>query len=138
MSIDDFSYAETIAICKTIVQFKPFKKVTSKLSLLMTWIHTAVPPAARCIFWFTLRYLLCYTRFFKKNNFIRTTRLKFSKKLRTSYKEQLRLGFSCKCNCMFLLKNTTQCCMRVTVICWAKLCFSILNFLPAGGKTLFG
>ena len=48
------------------------------------------------------------TRFFYKNNFIRTTRLKLrTQKLRTSY-EQLRLGFRCKYNCKILLKNTTH------------------------------
>ena len=35
-----------------------------------------------------------------KNTCIRTTRLKFAQKLRTS-KEQLRLGFRCKCDCNF-------------------------------------
>ena len=46
-----------------------------------------------------------YTLFFFRNNFIRTTRLKFAQKKRTS-KEQLRLGFRCKCDWKFLLKNT--------------------------------
>ena len=36
-------------------------------------------------------------KLFYKNNFIRTTRLKFAQKLRTS-SEQLRLGFIFKCN----------------------------------------
>ena len=58
---------------------------------------------------------------FYKNNFIKTTRLKFAQIFRIS-KEQLRLGFRCKCNCRFLLKNTTRCCMRVTIISCAKLC----------------
>ena len=47
------------------------------------------------------------TRFFYKNNFIRTTRLKFAQKLRTSW-EKLRLGFRFKCNWKFLLNNTTH------------------------------
>ena len=56
----------------------------------------------------TLLSKLVLTRFsFYKNNFIRTTRLKFAQKLRTS-KEQLRLGFRCKFNCKFLLKNTSR------------------------------
>ena len=46
-------------------------------------------------------------RFFYKNNFIRTTKLKFAQKLWTIL-EQLSLGFRCKCNCKFLLKNTTH------------------------------
>ena len=62
-----------------------------------------------------------HTRFFYKNNFRRTTRLKFAQIFRIS-KKQLRLGFRCKCNCKFLLKNTTRCCMRVTIISCAKLC----------------
>ena len=33
--------------------------------------------------------------------------LNFAQKLRTR-QEQLRLGFKCKCNCKFLLKNTTH------------------------------
>ena len=48
-----------------------------------------------------------YTLFFIKNNFIRTTSLKFAQKLRTS-SEQLRIGFRCKCNCKLLLKNTSH------------------------------
>ena len=46
-----------------------------------------------------------WTRFFYKNNFIRT-RLKFAQKLRTSY-EQSRLDFWFKCNWKFLLRNET-------------------------------
>ena len=45
--------------------------------------------------------------FFFYNNFIRTTKLKFAQKLRTS-KERLRLGFRCKCNYKFLLKSTLR------------------------------
>ena len=44
---------------------------------------------------------------FFNNNFIRTTKLKFAQKLRTS-KERLRLGFRCKCNYKFLLKSTLR------------------------------
>ena len=42
--------------------------------------------------------------FFYKNNFIRTTSLKFSH----AKNNLLRLGFRCKCNWKFLLKNTTH------------------------------
>ena len=46
---------------------------------------------------------------FYKNNFIRTTRLKFAQKLRTRLRTIVpRVRFRCKCNCKFLLKNTTH------------------------------
>ena len=50
----------------------------------------------------------CTTRFFfNKNNFIRT-RLKFTQKINNKLRTIMRLGFRCKCNCKFLLKNTTH------------------------------
>ena len=56
----------------------------------------------------TERLLSSTTRFYYKNNFIRT-RCKFAQKLKTS-KEQLRLDFRCKCKVLqiFIEKRDTS------------------------------
>ena len=117
--------------CRSLTQQSTFELFqTTALFESQTWL--SLFPSALCSstetslisfnYLFTLLNISAqsYTLFYK-NNFIRTTRLKFAQIFRIS-KEQLRLGFRCKCNCKFLLKNTTRCCMRVTIISCAKLC----------------
>ena len=84
----------------------------------------------------TLLIIWTYALFYR-NNFIRTTRFKFTQKLRTSY-EQLRLRFRCKCNCKILLK-TQQNVARESWEFLVQNCVLVytLNLLPTGGKTLY-
>ena len=108
-----------------IVRVVPVALVFSDILLKRSWrpgqplhvcgFHIVVRVARHAFVWWKSwsvlnqadNNLLARTRFlFYKNNFIRTTRLKFAQKLRTSYLEQSRLGFGGKCNLKFLLKNT--------------------------------